>query len=208
MKRMGRDLIEPQSIVVLAWESSRDAFVDEVGDAVLIVRLDELEGELAKGLRAMDAKPGAGTMSGPTLAFETRTENELPRRNSRPAPRFGAAELDIYLARGSHFVAPLRKRPEAGKAFSERVSIGRARNNDVVLRHESVSKFHTWFKRDEDGAWLVGDASSRNGTRLSGVELAPNRQHRVSAGDTLVIGAVEALFAPTTILFDALRGSG
>jgi hypothetical protein len=84
---------------------------------------------------------------------------------------FGAAQLQVRLIRAVHFAWPLRKRPGAGKQFSERISVGRARNNDVVLRHESVSKFHAWIARDESDAYYVADASSRNGTSLNGASV-------------------------------------
>ncbi len=48
----------------------------------------------------------------------------------------------------THVIA-LEKRDDASGPFPSRVSIGRARNADIVLRHESVSKFHAWFERDE-----------------------------------------------------------
>jgi hypothetical protein len=197
--------LEPHAIAALAWQSSRDAFVEGIDTACLIVRLDDESSELAEVLRAAD--PSVTAPIAPTLGYETRTSNSIPLRR-RTTGAFGAPHLEVRLARGAHFVVPIRKRPEAGKAFIERVSIGRARNNDVVFRHESVSKFHAWLRKDDEGAYFFGDASSRNGTRINGEPLAANQPRRLEPGDEIVMGAVEVIFVPSTVLWDAIRNGG
>ena len=57
---------------------------------------------------------------------------------------------------------PVQKR--AVNSWADRVSVGRARNNDVVLRHASVSKVHAHFTREPGGGWALSDARSTNGT--------------------------------------------
>jgi hypothetical protein len=187
--------------VSLAWAHAREAFVSQLDSPVLLVQLDDPTNELAVVLREIAAQ--GGTRLERTIGFETRSEIDESRKSPRRLTVFGAAQLAIRLVRGPHFAVPVRKRPEAGKSFSERVSVGRARNNDVVLRHESVSKFHAWFRADEDGAFYVGDAASRNGTWVNGAGLqAP---HRLTAGDEVTFGGVRAVFCPPTVLWDAIR---
>src|SRR4029078_3145213 len=88
-----------------------------------------------------------------------------------------------------YFIVPLRKRRGAGKPFAHRISVGRARNNDILLRHSSVSKFHGWFEMGPRGEMRVADARSSNGTFLNddalGRELAA-----ASEGDVIKFGSI------------------
>lgn len=53
--------------------------------------------------------------------------------------------------------------------FSEFLSVGRAGNNDVVVRTSSVSKVHALLHHTGD--WFVQDRGSKNGTFVDGVAL-------------------------------------
>lgn len=81
----------------------------------------------------------------------------------------------------------LEKRVGPGSnPFGQMITLGRARNNDLVLLHPSVSKFHAWFSQ-EGGTWTVTDAGSSNGTWLDGQRLTARQSHRLRAGATLVL---------------------
>lgn len=80
--------------------------------------------------------------------------------------------------------------------WPERISLGRARNCDVVMRHPSVSKLHAHFFV---GAPKLGfsDHKSTNGCKLNKIPLEPGERVSVSCGDLLCIGTVEAtLYSP------------
>ncbi|MBI3723570.1 FHA domain-containing protein [bacterium] len=64
----------------------------------------------------------------------------------------------------------LTKRPGAN-VFSLMVTLGRAPNNDIIVAHPAVSKFHASFAQTGD-EWTVTDSSS-NGTWVDGEKLAP-----------------------------------
>jgi pSer/pThr/pTyr-binding forkhead associated (FHA) protein len=97
-------------------------------------------------------------------------------------------------------VIPIRKRVET--AFLTSISVGRARNHDIVLRHASISKFHA--NLDVEGTQLfVKDAGSRNHTFVNHERI--NARVEVRAGDNLRFGWVEALVASDEALFRALR---
>src|SRR3954469_22725095 len=64
------------------------------------------------------------------LGFRT----QISRGGEAPDPSGGVNE-----------VLPIRK--AAGNPYPDRISIGRARNCDIVVRHESVSKLHAHFRR-------------------------------------------------------------
>ncbi len=197
--------LRPDDIAEMALRLDRARFVEAFGAPLLLVRADDAEGELLMTLA--DGATRGGARIEPTMGFETvsegrRTTGSTTPRSMRP---FGGAQVRVRLLRGIHVAVPLRKRADAGKAFSERISLGRARNNDIVLRHESVSKFHAWFRCDEDGGFYVGDATSHNGTYVNDELVVAGSSVLVSPGATLRFGSVEAVLVPPEILWDALH---
>lgn len=197
--------LRPDDIAELAMREGRAGFSDAFGAPLLLVRIDEGASELLTALS--DGATRSGARLEPTMGFETvsegrRTTTGTTPRSMRP---FGGAQVRVRLLRGVHVAVPLRKRADAGKAFSERISIGRARNNDIVLRHESVSKFHAWFRCDEDGGFYIGDATSHNGTYVNDDLVAVGASVLVAPGTTLRFGSVEAVLLPPEVLWDALH---
>lgn len=58
-------------------------------------------------------------------------------------------------------------RKTAGDAFQDMITLGRASNNDVVIKYSCVSKFHACFTRI-GSCWSFMDSGSTNGTILNG----------------------------------------
>jgi hypothetical protein len=204
---LGRDLarhLRPAATVRWVEQASREQLARKPSLPFLLVRLDDPRGELAQALE-QDAAGGARVEAG--MGFHTISSAPPPRGASvrPPPPSFGADQLTVRLIRAPHFIVLLGKRADAGKAFTERVSVGRARNNDVVLRHESVSKFHAWFVRDEGDVYYVADASSHNGTTLNGTSLVGGSPTRVNNGDVIRFGGVEITYCEPATLHAALR---
>jgi pSer/pThr/pTyr-binding forkhead associated (FHA) protein len=73
---------------------------------------------------------------------------------------------------------------------SERMSIGRADDNAIVIADGSVSSHHGEVAF-EGGAWVLTDLGSTNGTKVSG-----NRVDRVelASGSSFTLGSVECVF--------------
>lgn len=69
----------------------------------------------------------------------------------------------------------------------DRVTIGRADDNDVVLDHASVSKAHAILERSERG-FVVHDVGSTNGVFVDGERAAAGGPAPVSPGVTIGIG--------------------
>jgi pSer/pThr/pTyr-binding forkhead associated (FHA) protein len=88
----------------------------------------------------------------------------------------------------------------------DRISVGRARNKDIVLRHQSVSKFHCWFEVDDAGAFYVTDAGSKNATKVNANSLKARERTRVEPGDVIRFGSVEAIMCAPRVLWAALGG--
>ncbi len=78
----------------------------------------------------------------------------------------------------------------ANNPYSDRISIGRARNCDVVLRHASISKLHAHVRKDGDGSWSLHDAGSHNGTSVGGLRVAPSGAARIASGEVVTLGAL------------------
>jgi pSer/pThr/pTyr-binding forkhead associated (FHA) protein len=75
-----------------------------------------------------------------------------------------------------------------------RISLGRARNNDLVVPAPSVSKLHAYFTMHEEGQVSVGDAGSHNGTHVNDKRLGTGETVVLQPGDTLLFGKVSAIY--------------
>ncbi len=89
-----------------------------------------------------------------------------------------------------------------------RISVGRARNCDVVLRDESVSKLHAHFLADEQAGgrihWSLVDLRSGNGTRVNGKRLNADQPQPVVSDDVLQFGSLHAELVDAGALYDLL----
>lgn len=175
-----------------------------VGDVPELV--DGLESTAVRGRAAAPLKPATDSM-----AFHTVIE--LPGRG-HPGAAPGAAHHETEpstiakrLTDGQHFAVPLRKRKDAEALYMDRISVGRARNKDLVLRHSSVSKSHAWFETDDAGAFYVTDAGSKNTTRLNGETLLPRVRTPVRPGDALRFGSIDCAVCSPGALWTAIRDS-
>src|SRR5256885_1314230 len=75
------------------------------------------------------------------------------------------------VVRGEPFAAPLVK---VQPTFPSMITLGRTLNNDIVINHTSISKFHAYF-RVAAGTIEVADAGSRNGTYVGAKKLVPKQ---------------------------------
>lgn len=97
--------------------------------------------------------------------------------------------------------------------FARHISLGRAPNNDLVIRHPSVSKLHAHFLLDarpvppEVITQSVGvrDVGSRNGTTLNGEPLRPDEERAAAVGDYLSFGEVECDLLDAGMLHERIR---
>ena len=201
MKGPASENLLASPIVERARALSRLEILSMMGVPLLLVAVESAASELARTLQSASA--GAKTPLTPSIGF--RTLSPVPGMSLAPRERtpLTAGQIEQRLARGPHVAIPLRKRYGAAKDFSDRISVGRAMNNDIVLRHERVSKFHAWFIRDEEENYYVADAASRNGTSLNGarVESVPTF---VESGDIVRFGGVEAAVCTAEVLWEAV----
>lgn len=114
----------------------------------------------------------------------------------------GALEAARHMARMSEAVHPEARLEWLKKSernpFAALITVGRARNNDVVIEHPTVSKLHVIFTKVGPG-WQVSDEGSSNGTFLNGVKLTAREKRSVAEGDSLRLGPdiVARFFEPS-----------
>lgn len=94
---------------------------------------------------------------------------------------------------GDPRIFQVEKNPKASNTFPFGVTLGRVDSNDLVLDDTSVSRFHAYLQQLQ-GAWVVTDAESRNGTSVDGVKLTPNQTVPVHDGSMIRFGDAELKF--------------
>jgi hypothetical protein len=75
-----------------------------------------------------------------------------------------------------------------------RVNVGRASDSDLCLNHPSVSKIHAALLMNREGALVVSDTGSTNGTFINGRRLGYGEARPVQDGDVVGFGDVEVRF--------------
>ena len=97
-------------------------------------------------------------------------------------------------------VFPLRPK-DAAKG--NMITLGREPRQDVVIPDMSVSRFHAFAKPGPDGALLLQDAGSTNGTTVNGQSVltgGAGPARRLKPGDNVRLGHVELTFTDARAL--------
>lgn len=84
--------------------------------------------------------------------------------------------------------------------FASLITLGRARNNDLILLYPTVSKLHAVFTQI-GGRWFIEDRNSTNGTFLNGVRLSAGEKQPLGDGVGMRFGvdAEARFFEPSTL---------
>jgi FHA domain-containing protein len=115
----------------------------------------------------------------------------------------GGMQTRLRIDPGRYGLYPLMK--SGANPWTDRVLVGRASNNDIVFRHESVSKVHAYFEKGEGSTLRLHDAKSANGTRVDGKAVEPGGAGaEVKSGTTLLFGSLACEVINTSDLFDSL----
>ena len=135
------------------------------------------------GIQTRLVKPPAHEGDSPSQGEEGHTMVYSAVRDA-PAPPSGRAEV------ATRAVVSLDDRRYVLEG--PRVTIGRAKDADCVLRDPNVSRHHAELKRAPDGEWTIADLGSTNGVKVNDRRV---RSTRLSAGDRVTLGT-------TTFRFD------
>jgi pSer/pThr/pTyr-binding forkhead associated (FHA) protein len=132
----------------------------------------------------------AGASPAPVLLGDKTTQLDLSHITR------GVSEDEARAAASRPLVASLEivRGPFTGACFQvERAvcSIGRAEENDVRIRDDTVSFAHATLLRKR-GAWFVVDLGSMNGTYVDGSRVSGERE--LHPGTRVRVGAVELVF--------------
>src|ERR1051325_2130703 len=151
-------------------------------------------------IRELDEDERAPSSFNP-LAFAARRTMAMGKKLQTESPTGMLTRLRIDPGRyGLYSVEKTNANP-----WSDRIMVGRASNNDVVFRHESVSKVHAYFQRTPDGGWRVCDAKSANGTRVDGASVLPAGDGlEVRSGSVVSFGSLTCEVVASADLYDVL----
>jgi hypothetical protein len=109
------------------------------------------------------------------------------------------AESHHKLRTEAHEMRVFRVRPRADGGTT--LSIGRTRENDLVVNHGSVSKHHADLNVSEAEITVI-DCMSKNGTEIDGVEVKSPTV--IKSGQTLMVGSMPMRFLDPADFFAAL----
>lgn len=125
------------------------------------------------------------------------------RRSFTTLPPFSVADLEAAAAEQNlrdrtqgRFLCKVEKTDK--NPFQNRISLGRAKNNDMVIEHPSVSKLHAHILIDDPETLRllaspllqIQDAGSRNGTLINGHPLSALKAVPLPPGARLLFGDV------------------
>ncbi len=138
----------------------------------------------------------------PALVIETDEKNMLPRTfDTHEGTVLTSGNAPNAPGSGTQFAQFLKKSDR--NAMADKITVGRSNNNDVLIVHSSVSKFHSYFFFKNE-SWLLADMGSTNGTFVNGVQVFEGSPAGVKTGVVIRLGGVAAYFFTPKGLFDYL----
>lgn len=145
-----------------------DYFTEGVKLLASFDTFDEEEREVAVNVTVPDLRPG----------------QLVPDPEEKPEP-----EKEIFIV--SFEIQNKKKEIQLAFSNGERKSVGRTKENDLVLDDPSVSKIHSAFVFNSKSQLVLADTGSTNGTFINGQRIAYGRAFPVGDGDKLKFGTVE-----------------
>jgi hypothetical protein len=124
---------------------------------------------------------------------DLRRQDEEMRATKMGVPIPGAAPPmpDIEVIARITLPHGTREVPLIFKPGGRRLNVGRASDNELTLNDASVSKIHAALLMTTEGALLVADTGSTNGTYLNGRRIAYGESRLIEDGDVVGFGDVE-----------------
>jgi hypothetical protein len=126
---------------------------------------------------------------GETGGFKTMNENGSGKRPTEPVSKDREGEMVREM-----LAVSLEK--SGRNSFHNMITLGRATNNDVVVEHPSVSKFHAYFRVNPHSQTLtIADAGSSYGTVVDGRQIRKDEPVPLRSGANIRLAdSVRATF--------------
>lgn len=174
-------LLHPEDIAMV--DESRRWFIGGLQSALRQAATENgwhLAGEVTIETEAApDRRPGVPS------ALAVQGDGSSRQRTAAPSSTRAAG------VHGGRRLVIVRSDTEEGFALaSGPLTIGRARDRDITIDDNRVSRAHARIE-PRNGGWTIVDEGSANGTRLRGQELPPHQPRPLRAGDLVGIGPVE-----------------
>jgi len=139
---------------------------------------------------------------------------EIKHRTKTYTPPLGHIGDDLVVESKvlevGRFVVEMKK--HANNCWADWISIGRAANNDLSIKHPTISKLHARIHVEQITAekevitrhWLT-DTGSTIGTVVNKERLGNSTPHLIESGDSIGFGGVECVFVDAARLFEELK---
>jgi hypothetical protein len=201
--RKGR--IAPHHMVLkVEWGTHSEAppeILDDLKNEVLAAAIDHINDHRYRTLAPVEVEAEVdifttGISVDPSFGeFEEdlRRQDEEARAAKLGVPIPGAAPPmpDIQVIARVTTPSGTREVPLIFKPGGRRLNVGRAADNELTLNDASVSKIHAALLMTAEGALLVADTGSTNGTYLNGRRIAYGESRLIEDGDVVGFGDVE-----------------
>lgn len=120
--------------------------------------------------------------------------------------RLNSGDVVMFKDMGGKLVVSMRYTTSDGKQAGDgkTITIGRAKTNDIVINHVSVSRVHAVVTM-ENGGYFITDNKSLNGTCVNGVRISGKT--RLNAGDRIFIAGAKLYFDGSAVTY-SVAGDG
>lgn len=142
-----------------------------------------------------------------TLAEEQEKTAEFMTLSGAPLPPTGRVNAEGQRD-GAGLVRLVTVCKRGANPFAHMITIGRARNNDICVSTNEVSKFHAYLSKRPDGVWQITDAGSTNGTFYQGRRITARLAHELPNGDSVLLGSTKLTLLYGPKLYAFLKSQG
>lgn len=70
--------------------------------------------------------------------------------------------------------------------YKQIINIGKNYNNDIRLTSSFCSRYHATLRITQDNKAILIDNGSKNGTKVNGIAIQPNKEKRIKRGDNIM----------------------
>jgi pSer/pThr/pTyr-binding forkhead associated (FHA) protein len=169
------------------------ALIEELGGPVLVAR-ETIEGDLSFADPDQEDDRNPILRPGSTLLLDVRITPRERLTGPRRADRLALAEEKVVLL-------------DAGKKTGV-ITVGRAPENDLVLKDPSVSSSHARLHPVPGTDWcFVVDLGSRNGTAHNDARLRRGQRAELQSGDEIAFGRQVFVFLHPRDAYSYLTGT-